>query len=103
MRLGWQLADCCPDRNQAVVVRRYVEDLAFVIDGTRQIHPLAGDGNDHLIQVPPPREEVRGGIRQPPLGNRRPSGRKLMTGAPLGRAGGKPQRNCTSSTPCSRR
>ena len=22
------------------------EDLAFVIDGTRQIHPLAGDGND---------------------------------------------------------
>jgi hypothetical protein len=33
-------------------VRRYVEDLAFVIDGTRQIHPLAGAGNDHLIQVP---------------------------------------------------
>src|SRR5271156_5268378 len=50
MRPGWHLADCCPDRNQAVVVRRYVEDLAFVIDGTRQIHPLAGDGNDHLIR-----------------------------------------------------
>jgi len=26
-----------------------------VIDGTRQIHPLAGDWNDHLIRVPPPR------------------------------------------------
>ena len=30
-------------------MRRYVEDLAFVIDGTRQIHPLAGDGNDDFI------------------------------------------------------
>jgi hypothetical protein len=36
-------------------MRRHVEDLAFVIDGTPQVHPLAGDGNDHLIQVPPPR------------------------------------------------
>jgi hypothetical protein len=36
-------ADCCRHRNQAVVVRRYVEDLAFAIDGTPQIHPLAGD------------------------------------------------------------
>jgi hypothetical protein len=59
MRFGWHLADCCRDRNQAVVVRRYVEDLAFVIDGTRQLHPLAGDGNDHLIQVPPPRSLVQ--------------------------------------------
>jgi hypothetical protein len=33
MRSGWHLADCCRDRNQAVVVRRYVEDLAFVIVG----------------------------------------------------------------------
>jgi hypothetical protein len=29
-------------------VRRYVEDLASVIDGTPQVHALAGDGNDHL-------------------------------------------------------
>src|SRR5262245_22872776 len=36
----------CWDRNRAVVVRRYVKDLAVVIDGTRQIHPLAGGGND---------------------------------------------------------
>jgi hypothetical protein len=33
------------------------------------------------------------GIRQRPFGNRRPSERKLITGAPLGRAGGKPQRS----------
>jgi len=25
MRLGWHLADCCRDRNQVVVARRYVE------------------------------------------------------------------------------
>jgi hypothetical protein len=42
MRSGWHLADRCRDRNQTVVVRRYVEDLAFVIDGTPQVHPLAG-------------------------------------------------------------
>jgi hypothetical protein len=33
-------------------VCRYVENLAFVIDGTPQIHPLVVDANDHLIQVP---------------------------------------------------
>jgi hypothetical protein len=33
-------------------VRRYVEDLAFVIDGTLQVHALAGDGNDHLASRP---------------------------------------------------
>jgi len=33
-------------------VRRYVEDLAFVIDGTLQVHALAGDGNDHLASSP---------------------------------------------------
>jgi hypothetical protein len=29
-------------------VRRFVEDLAFVIDGTPQVHALAGDGNRYL-------------------------------------------------------
>src|SRR5215831_3446191 len=43
------------------------------------------------------------GIRQRPFGNRRPSERKLMTGGPFGRAGGKPQRNCTISAPAPRR
>jgi hypothetical protein len=36
------------------------------------------------------------GIRQRPFGKRRPSERKLMTGAPFGRADGKPHRSCTS-------
>src|SRR5271169_6264596 len=37
-------------------------------------------------------KKCEAGIRQRPFGNRRPSERKLMTGAPFGRAGGKPQR-----------
>src|SRR5437763_17014610 len=37
------------------------------------------------------------GIRQRPTGNRRPSERKLMMGAPLGRAGGNPHRNSANS------
>src|SRR6516162_3125513 len=43
------------------------------------------------------------GMRQRPFGKRRPSERKLMIGAPLGRGGGNPQRSCASSTPRSRR
>jgi hypothetical protein len=42
-------------------MRRYVEDLAFVIDGTRQIHPLAGDGND--VAAEPALAEKTGGVR----------------------------------------
>src|SRR6266853_2079896 len=37
------------------------------------------------------------GIRHRPTGNRRPSERKLMMGAALGRAGGKPHRNSANS------
>jgi hypothetical protein len=55
MRSGWDLADGCRDRNQDVAACRYVEDLAFVIEGTPEVHPFAGDGNDHLVQVPPSR------------------------------------------------
>src|SRR6266550_3655149 len=44
------------------------------------------------------------GIRHRPTGNRRPSERKLMMGAPFGRAGGKPHRNSANSfVPSSRR
>src|SRR3954454_22548654 len=44
------------------------------------------------------------GIRHRPTGNRRPSDRKLMTGAPFGRAGGKPQgRRAKSLVPSSSR
>src|SRR3954447_3073020 len=41
------------------------------------------------------------GTRQRPFGKRRPSERKLMTGAPFGRPGGKPQRNRANSKPSS--
>jgi hypothetical protein len=53
---------------------RYVEDLAFVIDGTRQIHPLAGDGNDVAAGVSRkdgwpdrPRTSRRVGMPRPPI------------------------------------
>jgi hypothetical protein len=36
----------------APTLNQYVEDLALVIDGTAQIHPLAGDPNHHLVEVP---------------------------------------------------
>jgi hypothetical protein len=47
--------------------------------------------------VPVNSKKCDAGIRQRPFGKRRPSDRKLMTGAPLGRAGGKPQRSCTDT------
>src|SRR5438105_14776004 len=53
--------------------------------------------------VPVNSKKCEAGIRERPFGNRRPSERKLITGAPLGRAGGNPQHSCTSSTPSSRR
>src|SRR5271169_6600801 len=53
--------------------------------------------------VPVNSKKCDAGMRHRPLGNRRPSDRKLMTGAPFGRAGGKPQRSCAMSTPSSRR
>ena len=31
---------------------QHVEDLAFVVDGTPEVHPLAGDPNNHLVQLP---------------------------------------------------
>ena len=41
-------------RNAARLSRRdqHVENLAFVVDGTPEVHPLAGDPNNHLVQVP---------------------------------------------------
>src|SRR5437763_4554467 len=47
--------------------------------------------------VPVNSKKCDAGIRHRPTGNRRPSDRKLMTGAPLGRAGGKPQRRTAKS------
>jgi hypothetical protein len=31
---------------------QHVEDLALVVDGTPEIHPLAGDPHHHLVQMP---------------------------------------------------
>src|SRR6059058_3529001 len=42
-------------------------------------------------------KKCEAGMRQRPTGNRRPSERKLMMGAALGRAGGKPHRNSANS------
>src|SRR5690349_14757927 len=53
--------------------------------------------------VPVNSKKCDAGIRQRPFGKRRPSERKLMTGAPFGGAGENSQRSCASSTPSSRR
>jgi hypothetical protein len=37
----------------AAALNQHVENLALVIDGAPQVHPLAGDANDHLVEVPP--------------------------------------------------
>jgi len=43
-----------PQRRPAVAATldQHVKDLAFVVDGTPQVHPLAGDPNDQFVQVP---------------------------------------------------
>ena len=33
-------------------LNEHVEDLALVVDGAPQVHPLAGDPNDHLVELP---------------------------------------------------
>src|SRR5436190_6350508 len=47
--------------------------------------------------VPVNSKKCDAGMRHRPTGNLRPSERKLMIGAPLGRAGGKPHRNSAKS------
>ena len=43
-----------PQRRPGVAsaLDQHVEDLALVIDGTPQIHPLAGDPHHHLVEMP---------------------------------------------------
>jgi hypothetical protein len=36
----------------APALNQHIEDLALVVDGTPQIHPLAGDPHYHLVEVP---------------------------------------------------
>jgi hypothetical protein len=43
-----------PQRRPSVTAAldQHVEDLAFMVDGSPQIHPLAGGANHHLVEVP---------------------------------------------------
>jgi hypothetical protein len=36
----------------APTLNQHVENLAFVVDGTPQIHPLTGDPHHHFVEVP---------------------------------------------------
>ena len=38
-------------RLSAATLDQHVEDLAFVVDGTPEVHPPAGDPNNHLVEV----------------------------------------------------
>jgi HSP20 family protein len=44
-----------PERRALVApaLNQHIEDLALMIDGAPQVHPLAGDSDDHLVEVPP--------------------------------------------------
>ncbi len=43
-----------PQRRPGVAstLNQHVENLALMVDGAPQIHPLAGDANHHLVQMP---------------------------------------------------
>ena len=43
-----------PERRLRIspTLNEHVEDLALVVDGAPQVHPLPGDPDDHLIEVP---------------------------------------------------
>ena len=36
----------------APALNQHIKHLALMIDGAPQVHPLAGDPHDHLVQVP---------------------------------------------------
>ena len=36
----------------AATLDQHVKDLAFVVDGTPEVHPLAGDPDNPLVQMP---------------------------------------------------
>jgi hypothetical protein len=40
------------DRQVASALDQHIENLALVIDGTPEIHPLAADAHHHLVQMP---------------------------------------------------
>src|SRR5258708_12175466 len=73
----------------------------------KQNHSLPVFVNFHFVFgdfVPVNSKKCEAGTRQRPFGNFRPSERKLITGGPFGRAGGKPHRSSANSlVPSSRR
>ena len=48
-QLAYQLDGRTP---VSLALNQYVGDFAFVIDGPPEIHPLTGDPNDHLVEMP---------------------------------------------------
>src|SRR5215204_7182866 len=48
-QLAHQLDGCTA---VAPTLEQHVEDLAFVVDRAPEIHPLAGDPDHHLVEVP---------------------------------------------------
>ena len=40
------------ERLSASARNPHIEDLSLMIDGAPQVHPLAGDANHHLVEVP---------------------------------------------------
>ena len=40
----------CP--GVASALNQHIENLALVVDGTPQIHPLTGDPHHHLVKMP---------------------------------------------------
>ena len=48
-QLAYQLDGRTP---VSLALNQYVEDFAFVIHGPPEIHPLTGDPNDHLVEMP---------------------------------------------------
>src|SRR5689334_6013431 len=66
----------------------------------KQNHSSPAFVNFHFVfgdLVPVNSKKCDAGIRHRPTANRRPSERKLMTGAPFGRAGGNPHLNSANS------
>ena len=47
-----EIAVALANGEAASTLNQHVEDLALVVDGTPQIHPLAGDSHHHLVEVP---------------------------------------------------
>ena len=48
-----EIAAALANGEAASTLNQHVEDLALVVDGAPQIHPLASDPNHHFVEMPP--------------------------------------------------